>query len=397
MFASDYRTAAPLGFSRLKIVLPLALLFALAPVAAPAAEIALLAPSTLESTMLSRNKVVNVVLKVSEATDLNQLILRADSDGQLVEPVGRHPKGPVYYVHYRLPLKKGANNFTFSPGERKLSIKFTPLSTLLNINFDDPGLYRFHRQATIPEECAGCHTGQLPPDAAVDMVRYGQFSPECFSCHSNMVNGTEWRHFPSSALLCRTCHQSTPEAKQLSIPAGKVETLCFDCHVNNRKWASMTHIHGPVGTGDCTICHDPHGSRHEFQLWADGKGKLCVVCHEGMKRYLEPDPKNFVAHGILNAQGCGACHNPHATNFRFQLHGEINDICLSCHVTLAGVTQGHPVQNHPVSGKSDPRRAGNPFTCTSCHNPHGSQYKYLLIGDVRGGRVCVKCHSEKQS
>jgi predicted CXXCH cytochrome family protein len=368
-----------------------------APVAARAGEITVLAPSTLEATLLSRNKTVNVVVKVAEAADLNQLLLRADSDDHVVEPMGRHPRNSVYYVHYRLPLKKGANNFTLAPGNRKLSIKFTPLSTLLNVNLDDPGVYRFHRQVAIPEECAGCHTEKLPPDAAVDMVRYGQFSPECFSCHSNMVNASEWRHFPSSALLCRTCHQSANDVKELSVPTGKVETLCFACHVNNKKWTSMSHIHGPVGTGDCTICHDPHGSGNEFQLWADGKGKLCVVCHEEMKRYLDPGQKSFVVHGIMNAKGCGACHSPHATNYRFQLFGEINDLCVSCHVSLAGLTQGHPVQNHPIKGKSDPRRAGNPFSCTSCHNPHGSPYKYLLIGDVRGGRICVKCHSEKKA
>jgi predicted CXXCH cytochrome family protein len=361
-----------------------------------AGEITVLAPSALESAMLSRNKLVNVVVKVTDAADLNLLILKADGDGHVVEPLGRHVRNSIYYVHYRLPLKKGANNFTLSPGGRKIGIKFTPLSTLLNVNLEEPGVYRFHRQAAIPEECAGCHTEKLPPDASIDKVRYGQYSPECYSCHSSMVNGSEWRHFPSSALLCRTCHQSSTDAKQLTVPTGKVESLCFDCHVNNKKWAKMSHIHGPVGTGDCTICHDPHGSGNEFQLWADAKGKLCVVCHEEMKKFLDSGQKAFVVHGIVNAQGCSACHSPHATNYRFQLFGEINDLCVSCHVTLAGISKGHPVQDHPLKGKSDPRRAGNPFSCTSCHNPHGSPYKYLLIGDVRSGRICVKCHSEKR-
>lgn len=391
-------SSSPSRFSGAKVPLLLILFFVFvaAPVTVRAGEIAVLAPSTLESVLMSRNKTVNVVVKVSDSSDLNQLTLRADNDNHVIEPMGRQPGSGAYYVHYRLPLKKGANSFTLSPGDRKLSIKFTPLSTLLNLNLDDPGVYRFHRQVTIPEECAGCHNEKLPADAAVDKVRYGQFSPECYSCHSSIVNSSEWRHFPSSAMLCRTCHQSTKDAKQLSVPTGKVETLCFDCHVNNKKWTSMTHIHGPVGTGDCTICHDPHGSGNEFQLWADGKGKLCVVCHEEMKKYLDPGQRSFVVHGIMNAKGCGACHSPHATNYRFQLLGEINDLCVNCHVSLAGLTQGHPVEKHPIKGKSDPRRAGNPFSCTSCHNPHGSPYKYLLIGDVRSGRVCVKCHSEKQ-
>ncbi|WP_083817708.1 cytochrome c3 family protein [Thermodesulfatator indicus] len=29
----------------------------------------------------------------------------------------------------------------------------------------------------------------------------------------------------------------------------------------------------------------------------------------------------------------------------------------------------------------------------SCHNPHGSAYNHLLIGDVVGGKICIKCHN----
>lgn len=397
MTGSDCLPGSRSGLHGLKLPLLFLLLLLAAPVAARAGEITVLVPTALESAMLSRNKLVNVVVKVTEAADLNNLLLRADKDGYVFDPVGRHARDNVYYVHYRLPLKKGANSFTLAPLNQHINIKYTPLSTLLNVDFNAPGIYRFHRQAAIPAECGGCHTDKLPPDAAVDQVSYGQFSPECYSCHSSTAVGSEWRHFPSAVLLCRTCHQSVSKDQPLAVPAGKVESLCFACHVNNKKWLAMTHIHGPVGTGDCTICHDPHGSGNEFQLWADGKGKLCVVCHEEMKKFLEPGQRNFVVHGIMNAQGCGACHSPHATNNRFQLLGEINDLCMGCHTSMAASIGGHPVQNHPVKGKSDPRRAGNPFSCTSCHNPHGSPYKYLLIGDVRGGRICMKCHSEMQA
>lgn len=382
-----------LGMARPFILFCLLALSALAaPAATRAGEVILLTPPALESAVLSRNKVVNVVVKVTEAADLNQLMLVDERSNELVEPGGRHLLNSVYYVHYRLLLKKGANNFILMPGRRKLSVRYTPLSSLLNINFADPGLYRFHRQETIPGECGGCHTEKLPAEAVVDQVRYGQFSPECYSCHSRTAAGSEWPHFPSAALLCRTCHPPGPDGKAISVSTGKVEGLCFSCHLNNKKWTGMSHIHGPVGTGDCTICHDPHGNTNEFQLWADGKGRLCVVCHEEMKKYLDTGQRAFVVHGIMNAQGCGACHSPHATNHRFQLYGEINELCVRCHLSISATNGSHPIQGHPVSGKSDPLRPGNPFTCTSCHNPHGSAYKYLLIGDVRGGRVCAKCH-----
>jgi len=359
-----------------------------------AGEISLLAPN-VDQSLLSRNKVISVLVKVADVADLKLLTLQDDSDGRGIEPSRRQAKDNVYYVHYLVPLKKGKNSFTLGPIARKISIRYTPLSSLLNVDLEAPGVYRFHQQGTIPGECAGCHSEKLPAGAVTDKVRYGLFSPECYSCHSNIVSGTEWRHFPSSALLCRSCHQSNSDANKMVVPTGKVEGLCFDCHVNKKKWMGMSHIHGPVGTGDCTICHDPHGSGSAFQLWADGKGKLCVVCHEDMKKFVEGVSQNFVVHGIMKAQGCGACHSPHATDHPFQLYAEISELCLGCHTGLVGVENGHPVQNHPVKGKSDPLRAGYPFSCTSCHNPHGSPFKYMLIGDMRGGRVCAKCHGEK--
>ena len=362
-----------------------------------AGEISILAPLESEMAIFSRNKVVNVVVKVTDPSDLDKLALKSERGNGHYDPAGRYVKDNIYYVHYRLPLKKGTNSFILAPISRRIKIKFTPLSSLLNVNFDKPGTYLFHRNETLPAVCAGCHNDKLPATAKIDRVRYGNFSPVCYSCHKTIAVGSEWRHFPSSALLCNSCHQADPGKQQITVPVGRVESLCFDCHVNENKWTSMSHIHGPVGTGDCTICHDPHGSANEFQLWANGQARLCVVCHEDKKKYLDSGQKRFKVHGILSARGCVACHSPHATDHRFQLFEEINDLCVSCHTGMQNVTEGHPVQKHPVKGKTDPLRAGFPLTCTSCHNPHGSQYDYLLIGDVRGGHVCLKCHDNSRN
>ncbi|MBU0481031.1 MAG: cytochrome c3 family protein [Proteobacteria bacterium] len=381
----------------MKLILALVVLPVFCAATASAGQISVLAPAETDLVLNSRNTILNVVVRVDDQNDLARLSLKEEKSGQGYEPAGRYERENRYYVHYRVPLKKGSNTFTLAPTGNKLKIRFNPLSSLLNVDFNAPKSYSFHKTETIPAECGGCHTDKLPGEARIDKVLYGRFSPACYSCHSAMVSGREWRHFPSSALLCRSCHQPDPEKDLLTVPAGKIEELCFQCHVNERKWRNKdSHIHGPVGTGDCTICHDPHGSANRYQLPAAGEKQLCVICHVDKKKYLDPGQQNFAVHGILNAKGCTICHSPHATQFRFQLTHEINDLCVSCHTNLEGVEDGHPVQNHPVKGKSDPRRKGFPFTCTSCHNPHGSRYQYLLIGDVRGGNICVKCHSAKQ-
>jgi predicted CXXCH cytochrome family protein len=359
-----------------------------------AGEITVLAPAGPETKLLSRNRILDVIVRVSEAKDLDQLHLHTESGDRVYDPAGRYEKAGVYYVHYNVSLQKGPNRLILDPGRHPINIKYTPLSSLLNLDASQPGLYLFHREEVIPTACRGCHTEELPAGAAVGAAGYGQFSPACYSCHQGKVTANEWKHSPAAALLCRSCHRADQAGTKVSIPAGRVETVCFGCHVNSGKWPAMSHVHGPVGTGDCTICHDPHGSNSQFQLWTDGKAKLCVVCHEDKKKFATPSAKQKLqVHAILSARGCVVCHSPHASNYRFQLMAEINDLCVSCHINLQGLSGDHPVQGHPISGVADPLRPGTEMACTSCHNPHGSEYSYLLIGENRGGLLCAKCHS----
>lgn len=373
----------------------------LAVVAAPgfsgAGEISILAPSETQSLLLSRNKIVNVVVKVADPQDLDRLVLYSEKDNRRFDPAGRYERGGSYYVHYSVYLKKGDNRFILDPGHRPLELKYTPVSTLLTLSFDRPHTYLFHRQAVIPAECGGCHDAKPPAYLKKALPGYGEPSPECFSCHQGPALAAEWKHSPAAALLCRSCHRADSGATKVTIPTGKVQELCFSCHVNQRQWLAMGHIHGPVGTGDCTICHDPHGSKNQYQLWADGKAKLCVICHEDKGKYVSTAVRQKLqVHGILSARGCVVCHSPHASEHRFQLLAEINDLCTSCHVgVLAALETGHPVQRHPVSGIKDPLRPGVTMSCTSCHNPHGSDYGYLLIADPRAGLVCAKCHGNR--
>ena len=217
-------------------------------------------------------------------------------------------------------------------------------------------------------------------------------SAACYSCHKEMLRESVWHHSPAANVLCKICHQPDPTVEKIIIPSGKISPLCFTCHVNERRWPDMPHVHGPVGTGDCSVCHNPHGDRYPKQLWADGKEELCLACHTDKKQFTKSGTVSY-RHGILLGNGCIICHEPHATNHRFQLHRSINNLCISCHPYL-NTKQGHPITGHPVQGPKDPRRADRDFSCTSCHNPHGSQYRYMLIDTHLGNRVCRKCHKQ---
>jgi len=347
-----------------------------------------------QSIYYARAPYIHVVLKLPNRNDLSRL--KIEFKNEKIVPLGEWQKDNITYVHYRLNLIPGKNVFEVNPGAQLISVNYRPLKSLLNVNLDSPSVYLFHGKAVISAECALCHLDELPADTKIDRPLYGPFSALCFSCHKDLVTKLPWKHSPVSNVFCRTCHQADPQVDKITMPLGKVDVLCFRCHVNQKNWKSTKHVHGPVGTGDCTVCHNPHGDQFEYQLWAEGTKDLCIACHTDKKKLIY-DIKGLFVHGILIGSGCTACHSPHATPYRFQLYKPIYELCIGCHTKLAGVERGHPVDKHPVRSAKDPRREGREFSCTSCHNPHGSRYKYMLIGDVVGEQVCVNCHQKKKS
>ncbi len=353
-----------------------------------AGQMSVLTPKTA-CRVLARDPGYFMVLRLDDAKDLGAL--KVEGKEGLLSPLGTWKKGQRAYPHFRLALKPGKNVFEIMPWEQEINIDYKPIRSVLNIRFDDPKLFTFHSMGKDPAECAQCHTKKVPEDVYIPKELYGPFDPRCVSCHKELVQGSTWTHGPAENWLCLYCHGMADGNDKVAIFKGKPVDLCLRCHVTGRKWVKMAHVHGPVGTGDCTACHNPHGNRFRFQLWAKGKGPLCVACHVDKSKYLEPSSSFFI-HGIITGYGCVACHSPHATSYRFQLYKPINELCTGCHTGLKGITRGHPVGGHPLKGPADPRRKGRKFSCTSCHNPHGSDYKFLLIGDILGGHICTKCH-----
>ena len=53
----------------------------------------------------------------------------------------------------------------------------------------------------------------------------------------------------------------------------------------------------------------------------------CLMCHAEVAADRGPD---WHTHGALD-QGCVGCHDPHASEHRYQLHATAPDLCLKCH------------------------------------------------------------------
>jgi predicted CXXCH cytochrome family protein len=235
-------------------------------------------------------------------------------------------------------------------------------------------------------------------------------------------------HGPVAAGTCSACHvvvaANGRRRVALKPPASSRDTaaLCVSCHEDIAARLKKPHRHAPVAAGNCTACHDPHGSAYRFQLQADGN-RACTSCHEDIAQALAQTHVHAPA-----AASCQVCHDPHAASVRSQLRAPANTVCLACHVKTpvdtaavdggplfgrhpvdgldrliatgprilldASLTSGHPTIRHPVDARPDPNDKRRTLGCASCHNPHGSTGATLLrFGATGVSSLCIKCHS----
>jgi predicted CXXCH cytochrome family protein len=105
-------------------------------------------------------------------------------------------------------------------------------------------------------------------------------------------------HFKEDSFACEICHKNT-QTNNFELIQGEAD-LCYDCHdrVDEGRWA-----HGPVGAGQCSVCHDPHGSERRNFLVRTGKGQ-CFFCHNQFRltEHIE----------YVGSKSCLKCHDPHS-------------------------------------------------------------------------------------
>lgn len=110
-------------------------------------------------------------------------------------------------------------------------------------------------------------------------------------------------HGPFAAKECQACHMR--DTNRLVAP---IEELCFRCHKIDLKkgWT-----HGPVASGGCRVCHNPHSSGYPFLLIAK-PSEFCFYCHK------EKDVSQIEAHRGATAE-CTTCHDAHSADNKFLL------------------------------------------------------------------------------
>lgn len=101
---------------------------------------------------------------------------------------------------------------------------------------------------------------------------------------------------------CGSCHDRPGGGYAV---AGPLQSICYRCH---DRLDTGRNVHGPLGGGECTACHDPHGSGNASLALARHE-TLCVTCHD-----QESSAEHF--RRSQNRQ-CTTCHAAHSSDKPF--------------------------------------------------------------------------------
>lgn len=261
-------------------------------------------------------------------------------DGRTISQVGTVGVA----VHQVVTLNPGANHIELAIEDSvvmRWDLGFAPPWPAGQLDVPAAPTFRLHA-SDAASVCSVCHAGVWQPAAGASL-EVGQL--ECFTCHRGLARAP-FAHRPAADWQCFSCHRSAGDWALHDVlqPVGP---LCLSCH-----GALVAHFvtsrvgHGPAASGYCTVCHDPHGGQAPNTL---------------------REPQSAM---------CGACHPDHTDG---------------THIT--GWTGGRP---HPVSGVRDPLHPGRELGCSSCHDPHAENGRFLFRGADAREDLCRNCHAESR-
>lgn len=244
----------------------------------------------------------------------------------------------------------------------------------------------------------------------------------CLSCHEDMeeeMDEAENVHLPAEE-DCGLCHDphSGPNEFQLLQPGA---LLCFDCHDGIRESTEKSVDHAAVKDEKaCLNCHQPHHSAFPAMLNASPQD-MCMSCHDAA---IEVDEETTITamgpllkldftHGPIQEGNCSACHDPHGSDvfsilrdpyprkFYSKWDPGMYSLCFRCHEesiftdekteTLTDFRDGD-INLHFLHVN----RAKKGRTCRACHEVHASTLPVHLAEEVPFGAWNMPINFEVQ-
>ncbi len=204
---------------------------------------------------------------------------------------------------------------------------------------------------------------------------------ECSTCHIMWL-----KDFNRKDVTPLIPYEPEPVVATGKQDVSSTNKMCFSCHdgfvlASRSVWKAGTHSH-PVGVKP--------------------SGKIKFPTSEGKTIFpLNEDGKIY----------CGTCHTAHGVDWSqsespvfLRVKNVESSMCLACHLEKStGPKEGnHPIFKKPEYKPDTLLQAGSKFSkdggviCQSCHNPHSTRNKNILIINNHDSGLCVTCHKDKK-
>ena len=214
-------------------------------------------------------------------------------------------------------------------------------------------------------------------------------SAKCLECHADKAKGKAVHTAISTG--CTSCHEIrvNKDITRVKLITATAYSLCLTCHADKNAAEIKGTVHKPA-VRDCLKCHDPHATDNRFQLLkptsGNAKENLCLTCHTMGVNV----PEKGSRHVALD-MGCETCHETHKTGekgkveFDFHLTKSPPALCLDCHdAAQPELQKAH--QNQPFATAN----------CLQCHDPHQSASPKLMVRFQHppfADKQCELCHA----
>lgn len=216
-----------------------------------------------------------------------------------------------------------------------------------------------------------------------DQARFIARNLECLQCHTELIPDLQRAsvHSPFMLKECVVCHTRHGKEIERSTYSGvsrtweRVRTLVEWLPL---KWIiavydSATGVKSTEEGGTLRSVVTERIVETESNLVAP-IGELCWICHGSMGAQLTLS----YPHNPFELGYCVTCHKPHASDHRALLVQDERELCITCHPVGPELARD---QVHPPFGGRH---------CMNCHDPHASEWRGILVSNQR--ELCFMCH-----
>jgi predicted CXXCH cytochrome family protein len=250
-----------------------------------------------------------------------------------------------------------------------------------------------------PVAVGGCTMCHSPHQTDFPKLLSATGNEVCFQCHTDKAEAFQGKKFTHKPVKdkCVNCHSPHSGEYKYNFSMEGSRDLCLSCHVDKKEWIAKIKVkHGGLDTEKkCLACHDPHVSDYVKQL-VKQPVESCMICHDrpldtpngkiaNMKEFLQA---NKDSHGPIKQGDCSGCHNTHGSdNFRIlrkyfppvfysSFDAKNYELCFGCHEktlvldektkSLTGFRNGEQNLHFVHVNKQKGR------TCRACHDAHAT-------------------------